>query len=383
MNSIITLEELIKENEERANLQRRQLAAHESGINKLSRLSKASAEVNLDKALEFIDKYKAMLEELLKEDIEELEEKERIEAAIKRKKYFENQHIRIKSNREIRSDQRLEAMLIIDELPSDINFEDEELLEIAVKSVDLNITNHKELHDKLATIRKEFKDLLRDAKNEKLSELGMLKFQIPILVLQFCVLAENIGESLAKKELAEKKAKEKEKTSNEIQTDENEEEKLSPENQTEQEEEISEEDQAELEKIVSKFKGFPKYEDWWISEMWSSHQAYFALYKWKDIISNLCITDKQKRAWSTIFDNWIFIKKMINSKGQLAYDYTFAFDMLIKTHSNLDEEESFKNLASMEKIIMGITKKEDFGTVSKNHKIITPYLSYKKAKLKQ
>ena len=36
------------------------------------------------------------------------------------------------------------------------------------------------------------------------------------------------------------------------------------------------------------FAGFPKYQDWWIRELWSSHQAYFALFKWKDIINNLC-----------------------------------------------------------------------------------------------
>ena len=36
--------------------------------------------------------------------------------------------------------------------------------------------------------------------------------------------------------------------------------------------------------LESKFAGFPKYEDWWLKDLWKSHQAYFALYKWKNII---------------------------------------------------------------------------------------------------
>lgn len=337
MNSIIALEELIKKNEERINLQRRQLADHESGVNKLSRVMKASTETNLEEAMELLAKYKSMLEELMKQDIKELEEKERLEAAIKRKKYFENQKIRIKNNKEKSNDQKLEAMMIIDELPSDINFEDEELFEIASKAIELNIRTHKELHKKLAEIRKKFQDLLKDAKDEKINDLGMLNYQIPILVLHCFVLLSNIKEN--------------------------------------KEEENKEEE-------LRKFSGFPKYEDWWINELWSSHQAYLALYKWKSIITALCITSEQKRSWSVIFNNWIFIKKMLNSKGELAFEYNYAFDSLMMTYADIEEELSNKNLLAMESIVNKIIKKEDFITVKKSHNIMTPYLKFKIAKTK-
>jgi hypothetical protein len=130
------------------------------------------------------------------------------------------------------------------------------------------------------------------------------------------------------------------------------------------------------------FRGFPKYEDWWIDELWSSHQAYFALFKWKSIISNLCITKEQKNTWSNIFDEWLFVKKLLNDKGSLAFDFHFAFDSLLTKHAELEEELIDKNLLAMESIIKEITKKEDFTKVRKNHNISTSYLAFKRNKLK-
>ena len=52
-----------------------------------------------------------MYEELLKQDLKELEEKEKLEEAIKRKKYFENQNLRIKNNNQRSDDQKLEEAL--------------------------------------------------------------------------------------------------------------------------------------------------------------------------------------------------------------------------------------------------------------------------------
>ena len=75
MKSVIALEDLIKENEERIKLQKRQLSDHESGENRLSALMMASVETNLEKTISFLEKYKKMLADLLDQDQSELEEK--------------------------------------------------------------------------------------------------------------------------------------------------------------------------------------------------------------------------------------------------------------------------------------------------------------------
>lgn len=340
MNSILALEELIKEEEKRVALLQKQLSNHESGENKLSRLALASTESTLEENQEKLTKHKAMYEELLKQDLKELEEKEKLEEAIRRKKYFENQNIRIKNNNERADDQKLEAMMILDELPDEVQFEDDELFEIAEKSLELNLKDHKELKDELATIRKDFESHLKNCKDEKLSKIELLNFRIPILVLHFSVLFNNIQNNFVPKEGEEEKKEE-----------------------------------------TKKFTGFPRYEDWWIQELWSSHQAYFALFKFKAIIMNLCKTGEQKRSWSKIFDNWVFVKKILTDKGALAYDYHFALDALLHKYARLDEELESKNLESMETIIKRITKKEDFTKISRNHRLVTPYLKFKKDKL--
>ena len=361
MYTAVALEELIKLEEERVKFERRQLAAHESGENKLSRLALASTEAKIEESEELLTKHKAMLEELLKEDQEELEEKARLEEAIKRKKYFDEQNLRVKNAHQRGDDEKLEAMMIIDELPENVKFEDDKLFEIAAMSLDLDLRVHKELKEKLTIIKADFKDQLKNTKDEKIAELELLDFRIPILILHFSVLLEVFKENFAIK-------------------DENEDEK---EKSQEVIEEAPTEKKVEKKKeIKTDFSGFPKYEDWWITELWSSHQAYFALYKWKAIIANFCKTGEQLRSWNKIFDNWIFIKKLLNDKGSIAYEYHYALDTLLFEYAEIEEELDSKNLESMEMIIKKITKQEDFTKVMKNHNIITEYLTYKKNRLK-
>ncbi len=338
MNSVLALEELIKEEEQRVSILQKQISQHESGENRLSRLAFASTENSLDETQEKLTKHKEMYSELIKQDQDELEEKERLEQAIKRKKYFENQNSRIQNNSERADDQKLEAMMILDELPNEINFEDEELFDIAEKSLELNLRDHKELKDELSKIRREFESNLKKCKDEKLGEIELLNFRIPILVLHFSVLYKNIENNFVKKENNKKKEE-------------------------------------------KKFNGFPRYQDWWIQELWSSHQAYFALYKFKSIIMNLCKTGEQRRSWTKIFDNWVFVKKTLTDKGELAYNYHFALDALLHKYAKLDEELESKNLESIENIIKKITIKEDFTKTARNHSIITDYLKFKKKRL--
>lgn len=405
MKSIVALEELIKENEQRIALQRRMLGDHESGANRLSKMVKASTESHLEEETTLVAKYKAMLEELQAQDQAELEERERLEEAIRRKKYFDNQKSRINASREVPSDQKLEAMMILDELDSKICFEDGELLDVAVKSLELNLASHKHLKEQLDNIQTDFSSLLSNAKNEQISSLGMLDTQIPILILHFNTLVSNIQQTIDDARQAEEdKRKEEEKERKrklEEQKAEAEAKRRKEAGEPEPEPEVQnmEEAKAELDEIpevaeaenaeeveenslAKKFQGLPKYEDWWIEELWGSHQAYFALFKWKAIIENLCITQEQKKAWSKIFDNWVFIKKLLNNKKDLAFEYSLAFDSLISRYAGLEEELVEKNLEVMEDIVLKITRKEDFTKVMRGHEIETPYLKFKRNRSK-
>ena len=332
MKEIVALEELIKGEEKRVTLLKRQLSEHESGANKLTIMSKASTESSLADNITLLEEHRAKLAELLQHDLKELEKEENLKAAIERKNYYHYQKIRLKRDKVSTNDVKLEAMMIIDELPNDVHFEDQILLEIASKSIELNLRIHDEIEKDLATIKKDFEDLTKDIKNENINELGVLKFQIPILVLHFSVLLSNIKENIDEEGLAE-------------------------------------------------FAGFPKFEDWWIEELWSSHQAYFGLYKWKSIVKNLCNTSDQKKSWDVIFANWISVKKMIGSKKVLGYELNYAFDTLIRKHTGLEEELSKAILITMESIIKDITTKEDFTTNAKKHNIVTPYTEFKRKKL--
>ena len=331
MKAIIVLEELIKGEEKRVALLKRQLSEHESGTNKLTIMSKASTESSLVENSALLDEHRAKLDELLKQDLKELEKEENLKAAVERTNYYHYQKIRLNRDKVSSNDVKLEAMMIIDELPNDVHFEDKILLEIATKTIELNLRVHEDLDQNYAIIKKEFEDLLKDTKDENINELGLLKFQIPILALHFSVLVENIKENRERGKLPD-------------------------------------------------FTGFPKYEDWWIAELWQSHQAYFGLYKWKSIIKNLCNTSDQKRAWEVIFANWVNIKKALNGKGKLGYELNYIFDTLIRNHSGLEEELSKIILTTMESIVKDITAKEDFIT-SKEHNLVTDYVEYKREKI--
>mgnify|MGYP005847887663 CR=1 FL=1 len=192
MNSVLALQELIKEEEQRVSILQKQISMHESGENKLSRLGFASTENSLEQTREKLEKHKLMYEELMKQDLDKLEENEKLEEAIKRKKYFENQNLRIKNNTQRPDDQKLEAMMILDELPDEVNFEDDELFEIADKSLELNLKDHKELRDELSQIRQDFESKIKNCKDKNISGIELLNVRIPILILHFSVLLKNI-----------------------------------------------------------------------------------------------------------------------------------------------------------------------------------------------
>lgn len=405
MESIIALESLIKENEAKIALHKQQIKNHEAGINKLSRMSLSSAENSLEISTELVEKYKKMLAQLQTIEGKELEEKERLAFLAERKKYFDAQPSRIKLNIEQSNDKKLEALRIIEELPTDIKFEDKELFEIATKSIEMGLSDLNDISSKLEDIKNEFQAIKKQIDEEDLQEMATLDFFLPIVVLHFYVLSSNIIQNIndenekasQKKEMILKEKNRKiEELSKSLQIQEAQlKEKQSEENSDKEEikniesiikslnNEINKTKEIEVPEVkIKTFSGFPKYQDWWIRELWVSHQAYFALFKWKEIISNLCRTTEQKKAWSIIFDRWVFIKKLLNDKGKLAFDYHFAFDSLLSTYAEVEEELEIKNIESMETIINEITKKEDFSKNVGFHNVNTAYLKFKIEKQK-
>lgn len=331
MNAIIAVQDLIKQNQSRIKILKQQLRDHQEGVSKLSAMAEASTEMGLEKSEEALQKNELILKELQKRDLMDIEKEELLKEAIVRRNYYKYQKVRLKRDLVMPNDQKLEAMKIVDELPHDVDIEDDEIFAIAEATINLNLRIHSELYDELLEIQKDWEQLQQGIDSQSIDKLGMLNVHIPILVLHLSVLVENIQENIEENELPP-------------------------------------------------FKGLPAFEDWWISELWTNHQAYFGLYKWRAIISSLCITADQKRAWTTIFSNWVFIKKLLNEKGSLGYEYSFSFDTLIEHHTRLIEELDTENLISMEKIVETITAREDFSKYKTKHIIETGYLKFKRDK---
>ncbi len=334
MKEIVALEHLIEEEEAQIATSKRQLSEHEAGETKLTLMNHASTETRLEVTTELLAKHKLMLAELMAQDLAVLEEKERLRDATIRRNYYHYQPTRMKRNKEHPSDVLLEAAMIIDELPEDVQFEDRELVEIATRTIHLKLREHIELNNELALITKDFEILMKDFDISSVGSLALLKFHIPILVLQFSTLHKNILQVIDDKDLPA-------------------------------------------------FGGFPKFHDWWVTELWHSHQAYFALNKWKSIIKNLCNTTEQKESWEKISDTWLFMKKLLTSKENLGFEYNLAFDTLIYNHVTLGEELNEDNLKSMEKIIKEITKKENFTSFPDDHKRTTAYVEFKRKELNE
>ena len=331
MNAIIAVQDLIKQNQSRIKILKQQLKDHVEGVSKLSAMAAASTDVGLEKSIDALAKNELILKELNKRDLLDIQKEELLKEAIVRRNYYKYQKIRLKRDLVMPNDQKLEAMMIVDELPHDLDIEDDEIFAIAEATINLNLRIHSELYEELVEIKKDWAQLQKDIDSQSIDKLGMLNLHIPILVLHLSVLVSNIKENIEENNLPD-------------------------------------------------FRGLPAFEDWWISELWSNHQAYFGLYKWRSIITSLCITADQKRAWNTIFSNWVFIKKLLNEKGSLGFDYNFAFDGLVECHTKLTEELDTENLISMERIVETITKKEDFGKYKTKHIIETAYLKFKRDK---
>jgi len=333
MKTIEDLEKKIKLSESRIELARKQLQENESGENKLSIMVKGSTELCIERNRFLLNKYRQKLRRFKAQDLTLLEENERTKEDIRQKNYFKYQTQRIKHTQEKSENEIADALCILEDIPEDIQLEDINIFDLAHKSRELHLEIHSNLDDELLEIKNEFLGLVDGNFNEVNNELKLLNYRIPIIILQLRILLKNIKENLEESKLHKQK-----------------------------------------------FSGLPKFEDWWIHELWVSHQAYMGLFRWKVIVLGLCISTEQKRAFEIIFKNWILVKKMLNVKGGFAYFYNYAFDEMIYKYAELEDEHDESNLNAMQSIVKKLTKNEDFNTVCDDHNIITPYMQFKMEK---
>jgi len=330
VNIIENLKEQIKLSTSRIELAQKQLESYKSGLTKLSLMSAASVELSIEKNQFLLHKCQQKLKKLELKDIKELEEKEKQKEYIRENNYYKYQSLRIKHDKTQTTKKIKGALSLLEEVPSKIKLKDEEIYAISHKSDEVFLSIHADLDDELIEIKSEFMELVENSFNETNNELKLLNYRIPIIILQLKVLLENIKENLEDDNLN-----------------------------------------------TNTFTTLPRFQDWWIHELWTTHLAYMGLYEWKEIVLSLCISTEQKRAFEVIFKNWILIKKILNAKGGYAYLYNQAFDDMICKYAQLEDEYDKTNLNENETLILELTKNEDFSSVSKKHEVLTSYMQFK------
>jgi hypothetical protein len=364
LKTIIALKSLITEHEALVKMFKRQIQEHESGVNKMSRVIKASTETNLIESSEKLEKYHLMLKDALTYIPQNKEYLEELQNAIKRQQSFNLKKLRLKKFDEIQipSDKKLEAMKIFDEFNLSDELNENEAFAIYIRINNIAEEDFEEIKNKFLEISSDFKSMLKSIKEEDVADMGALNYKIVILVLDLYRLVTKIKDMMTPKI---------EKPRLESQNEE----------QTSGQETPVDTTPTKEEQPQTTFKGFPKYDDWWIDELWKNPEAYLALYKWKLIVSHSCLTLEQKNKWRNIFQNWMFIKVLLNTKKDRAFAYMYAFDSLIRKYGDMEEELDDINIEALENIIHKIIFKENMVGVQKDHNLVTSYLRFKKGKL--
>lgn len=331
MKALIALEKLIKTLEVSVSVGKAKLLNHESGVEKLTLMTQASVENNISTNEPLIKKLQELLKELEKYDDSKLYDKDRLIASIERKKHYKNSKAVYTDITTKNHNEKIDVMMIMDELPDETILESKELFQIALKSIE-HFFYFDIKEEELNSIKKEFDLLIKDLTDINIKDLEMFNYMIPVVVLHFTLLILNIKENMSEEELAT-------------------------------------------------FGSFPKYQDWWISEMWTNHHAYFCLFNWKKEITDLCNSDEQKAGWNMIFYNWILVKVLLVEKGEMAFEYNYAFDQLMDKFANVTEELDLNRLGMTEKQVEEFLKNEDLFSLKDEHDVLTPYLKYKMDKV--
>ena len=298
--SIFALEHLIEDNEKTISNCKKQLRDIEDGKIHVSAMKEASVENTLEMATELLSEYKAIYDAIPQKEKDRFKELQHLQEALAKQTYYKLQKIRLKRNLNLKREQKLEAMMVIDELPQDVHIDDNELIEITKTIIKFNIRETIELDTALANIKSEWQIALDSLpENKDLKTFAFLDTYIPIIILHLSVLVQDIEEKIDEYNENLKKTKSNKKP--------------------------------------IKYHGLPKFEDWWIEELFKNHQAYFALFKWKNIINNLCQTKQQKIIWHKVFSNWLMVKKILSNKEENSFDYNYLFDSFVEKFVSLEE----------------------------------------------
>jgi hypothetical protein len=344
--SIYALEKLIKEYESNIANASKQLKDLDAGKITLSPLKIASVENTLEFSTAEYEKYKAIYDAIPEKEKEDFRNLKSVQELLAKQSYYKLQKIRIKRNLNLKRNQRLEAMMILDELPEDVHFEDAQLIEVTNIIIKYNARESVELVAELGVIRDEFDKQLEALKDkEDLKHFNFLDTYIPIIILHFASLVKSIEETII---LYNEKENEK----------------------------VGENEQPEF----INFTGFPKYHDWWFDELFTTHEAYFGLYLWKETIKEMCITEQQKLLWEKIFSNWLMIKKILTTKDENAYDYNFIFDEMLKKYTKVEEEFNAEIIEKDSKELLDKIKKVNLSKFSLKHQDTTVYHNWKNTK---
>ncbi len=306
----------------------------EEGTLKISFLAQASAESSIEKNTFLLNKYTQKLKKLSLEDINDVNEKEKTKEEIRLRNYFKYQIQRIRRDTTRTEKEKNNALLIIEDIPEKVQLEDEDIFEIGNKSKELFLDIHTNLDDDLLEIKNEFLGLVENEFDENNHELKLLNYRIPIIILQLRTLLHNVHENI--------------KESN-----------------------------------LNNFKGFPKFQDWWIEELWVSHQAYLALFKWKRVVLSLLLSCEQRKSFENIFTNWILVKKILNLKGKNGYAYNHAFDQMIHKYAELEEEQNESHLLSLKNIVAQGTIEKNLEAIKDKNILINGYTKFKIEKAKE
>jgi len=334
MKSIISLEKIKLDLQEHIKLSKKQLKEHESGENRLSIVAAASAEENLEKNKALVEKYTMMIDEITKLDGSDPNIKEKIEESIDRKKYYQNNKIRLENDKVKDNDEKIDIFMILDEIKEDIFIENEILFDMTFKRIEHYLIISSDAKSELLEIKKDFMNDIKDIKGIYLNDFSMLNIKIVMVISQFKILIDNIKESRLE------------------------------------------------EKNFEEFPELPKFENWWIEELFETHLAYFTLTDWKNKITSLCCTQEQKIAWEYIFTKWVFIKKFLSNKGKVAYEYHFMFDSYVHNYIALEEETDENNIEYTKQNIQKIIKSQNLKPLDENYEFSTNHLKYKKEMLK-
>lgn len=307
------------------------LQDHENGIEKLSLMAQASAESSIEKNTYLLQKYMDKLRRFTSTNKSDSYDLESNKEEIIRRNYFKYQVFRIKRDKTKTPEEIESALLIYNELPDDVEIEDDILYTIGNKTRELFLDIHSDLDDELLEIKNEFLKAVESSFDETNNELKLLNYRIPIIVLQLKRLMSNLHENI---------------------------------------------DEFKL----PKFRGLPRFQDWWIEELWESHQAYIALCKWKKIVVSLFVSHEQQYAVKTIFKNWLMIKKILNLKGEVGYAYNKAFDDLIAKYTNLHDEQNEVHLESIKSIVLNTTREIELLKYIPKQREVDEYTLFKKEK---